>query len=223
MLDKEFYKLKDIAYIFKGYSTTKLKGNIENAINNRDKSNSNFDDFLNKEEVKILGWKQIKEYVKNHKVDDNCNVIEISRKYNKNINYMQKGDIIFPVILQKGDEIDVIYIDEEPEEKCIYNETVLVVRVTKANIDSKYIYIMCKESKSIQKGLLQLASSNSVIQRITKELISMILITSSTDAERKKIVEKYESLQLAEEKFREKINEVQTQLGDKSSVIWFKK
>ena len=33
MLDKEFYKLKDIAYIFKGYSTTKLKGNIENAIN----------------------------------------------------------------------------------------------------------------------------------------------------------------------------------------------
>ena len=216
MLDKELYRLKDIAYIFKGYSTTKLKGNIENAINNRDKSNSNFDDFLNKEEVKILGWKQIKEYVKNHKVDDNCNVIEISRKYNKNINYMQKGDIIFPIFSPK-DKLDIVYVDEDPEERYIYNETVLIVRVTDTNIDSKYIYIMCKKAKSIQDIFLQIKPENKIANlRFTKEQLALIRIAKLTDKERKRIIKEYDKLQLAEENFSKEINQLQAQILDQT-------
>lgn len=195
------YIIKDIAETFKGYSITKLNDSIEQVINNSDKTNSTFDDFKSYETLKILGWKDIKEYIKNKKVDDKCNSINIGRKYKKNIRYIQKGDLVFPVIFSK-DSFDIVYIDEEPEEKYIYNESVLVMRVTEPNIDSKYIYIMCANNRKVQNNLFQLNDrSKKVISRLTKEMLSELEIPILTEARRKRIIEEYNKLQIQQDKF----------------------
>lgn len=204
------YIIKDIAERFKGYSITKLNDSIEQIINNSDKTNSNFEDIKNYESVKILGWKDIKDYIKNHKIDDKCNSINVSRKYKKNINYMKKGDLVFPVIFSR-DNFDVVYIDEEPAEegKYIYNESVLVVRVTEPNIDSKYIYIMCANNKKIQDNLFKLKDdSKKIISRLTKEMLSALEIPKLTETKRKKIVDEYNKLQIQKDKFDKMIENI---------------
>lgn len=204
------YIIKDIAERFKGYSITKLNDSIEQIINNGDKTNSNFEDIKNYESVKILGWKDIKDYIKNHKIDDKCNSINVSRKYKKNINYMKKGDLVFPVIFSR-DNFDVVYIDEEPSEegKYIYNESVLVVRVTETNIDSKYIYIMCANNKKIQDNLFKLKDdSKKTISRLTKEMLSVLEIPKLTETKRKKIVDEYNKLQIQKDKFDKMIENI---------------
>lgn len=211
MINKKYYVLNDIADIFKGYSITKLKDSAEQLIDNKDKTNTNFQDFISSEKVKILGWKQIKDYLRNHKVDDNCNVINISRRYNKNIKYMQKGDIVFPV-LSSEENFDVLYIDEEPKEKYIYNESVLVVRTIDSNVDSKYLYIMFTTT-SIQKQLLQLTNQKkTVMSRLTKDLVSSIQIATITESERKQIVDEYTKLHSDMNNFIDKINTIQNQI-----------
>ena len=211
MLDKNNYIVDDIADIFKGYSTTKLKENIESIINNKDKTNTNFQDFVTSEEVKVLGWKQIKEYVRNHKIDDNCKIISVNRRYNKNIKYMQKGDIVLPV-LSSNDSFEVLYIEEEPEENCIYNESVFVIRVTESSIDSKYVYIMCT-TKAVQDKILQLLEKEKrVMLRITKEALSSIKIAKLTESERKQIVDDYTKLHNSINDFNNKINNIQNNI-----------
>ena len=211
MLDKNNYIVDDIADIFKGYSTTKLKENIESIINNKDKTNTNFQDFITSEEVKVLGWKQIKEYVKNHKIDDNCNIISVNRRYNKDIKHMQKGDIVLSVLPSK-DSFEILYIEEEPEENCIYNESVFVIRVTESSIDSKYVYIMCT-TKAVQDKILQLPEKEKrVMLRITKEALSSIKIAKLTESERKQIVDDYTKLHNSINDFNNKINNIQNNI-----------
>lgn len=202
------YMIKEIAETFKGYSITKINDSIEQVVNNSNKTNSNFDDFKNYETVKIWGWKDIKDYFKNKKVDEKCNCINISRKYKKNIRYVQKGDLVFPVIFSK-DSFDIIYIDEEPEEKYIYNESVLVIRVTKPNIDSKYIYIMCANNRKVQNSLFQLNDRNKkVISRLTKEILSKLEIPRLTEVKRKKIIGEYNKLKIQQNKFNNMIENI---------------
>lgn len=206
---QEYLVLKDIADIFKGYSITKLNESISAVIDNSDKTDSGLEDFVISEKVKVLGWKQIRNYDKTHLVKDECNVIDIGRKYNKNIQYMRKGDIVFPVFPSK-DCIEMVYIEDEPEEKYIYNESVIVIRATDQSIDSKYIYIMCK-SDAIQDKLLNLTgNTKTVMSRLTKEILSSIKIIKLTDIERKQIVDEYTNLLELQEKFNQKINQRQS-------------
>lgn len=219
MINKRYFVLdNDIADIFKGHSKSRLNYGIEKAINNSEEFNCNINQFIEHEQIKILGWKQIKEYA-NNKLDDKCDTINISAKYSSAIKYMQKGDIVFPVATSR-DNIEIVYIEDEPSEKYIYDETVWVVRIINQDIESKYVYIMCL-SDPIQKGLIELKEqSERVITKLTKEIISSIHIKKVSIEEQQQIITKYNMIQQDLINFHNKINNVQTSNADLSAKIW---
>lgn len=192
--NNKYWLAKDILDIFKGYTEVKLNAGIENVINNSELTNSSFEDFVKYDDVKILGWKQLKAYNKTHIVDDNCNRIKISRRYNKSIRYMQKGDILCPVLPSK--DMDILYISEEPEdeEKCIYNDSVICIRLSKPEINNKYIYIMLQ-------SILQKESNIASTKRLTIEMLSNIKIAKLSTDEMQKIVDEYTKIQEETKKF----------------------
>lgn len=226
MTSKEYYVLNDIANIFKGYSTTKLNNPSKQLKENPSKEREEFETVI-EEDVKVLGWKQIKEYVKTKKIDDSSNIIKMNRKYNKDINYIQKGDIVLPAIPSK-DFIDIVYIDEEPPQKCIYNASVIVIRVTQADIDSMYIYMMLKEARPIQNGLLKTLSGEllpvhrKITSQLTKDILARIYIAKPNEVKRKKLLDKYLEAQKMMEDVKSTINDIQIDKEAKSSVVWFK-
>lgn len=212
-----------VADIFKGHSKTRLRNGISNIINNNELSNLNFNDIKNKETLKIFGWKQLKDYQKKGKVE-NYDTIDVIKKYtdSKSIKYMQEGDIIIPVSTQK-DTIDIIYIKDTPEERVVYDETVWVIRIIDENIDSFFVYIMLL-SQSIQNGLIRLKeSSDSVITKMTKEILSSVQIINIELQEQLKIVKEYNKLQNSIINFENKIEELQNSKTDKSVRNWTKK
>ena len=143
---------------------------------------------------------------------------------------MKKGDIVFPVISALED-IEILYIEKEPEEMYLYDETVLVMRVTGTEIDKKFTYIMLN-SEPIRNGIIKMKwevanrnrsklKSNRVIPRLTIGLLSAIKIVNLTEQEKFEIVREYEDLHKAKDDFTKKINKIQTQDKNKSAVIWF--
>ena len=223
-MKKNYLPLNDsVADIFKGHSKTRLRNGISNVINNNELSNLNFNDIKNKETIKIFGWKQLKDYQNKGKVE-NYDTIDVIKEYSdiKSIKYMQKGDIIIPVSSQK-DTIDIIYIKDTPKERVIYDETVWVIRIIDKNIDSFFVYIMLLSS-SIQKGLVKLKeSSDSVITKMTKEILSSVQIINIELQEQLKIVKEYNKLQNSIKNFENKIDELQNSKTDKSVRNWTKK
>lgn len=218
MADNKNYLDRNSYNIFKGYSETKLNTMISKA------------DEKDTQEIKLTGWKEIKSYTNGNDIKDICRSVKFYQKYNKEIKCMQKGDIIFPIISSLED-IEILYIEDEPDEMYLYDETVIVMRVTDPTIDSKYIYIMLN-SEPIKNGLIKMKweianrnrgklKSNRVIPRLTVELLSHIMIVKLTEDERREIVNEYEHLIKKKNDFTKKLTKLQTQDKDKSAVIWF--
>lgn len=224
MKNNYFTLNSSIADIFKGHSKTRLRNGSSNIISNNELENLDFSEIKNKDTLKIFGWKQVKEYIDNGTVN-NCDTIDVIKKYknSKSIKYMQKGDIVIPVSSQK-DTIDIIYIENSPQERIIYDETVWVIRIIDDNIDSYYIYIMLLSSP-IQNGLIKLKEENSnrVITKMTKEILSSVSIINIEYQEQLKIVKEYIKLQNNKKNFKNKIDELQISKADKSARIWTKK
>lgn len=214
---KEYYILKDIADIFQGYTRVTL----------RNKQNTS--ELGDGQELKVINWQNIKEYLKGNNIDNSCETVKFYQSYAKEIKYMQKGDIVFQ--LKSGiDNNEIIYIDKKPENKYIYDNTVLVARITDISIDSLYIYIMC-QSFPIQKGLRQIKYHSTldkygkfqsdVVPRLSKGILLNMMIRKLPEQERKNIVTEYIKLHKAQEDFSNKITKLQTQDKNKSAVIWF--
>lgn len=199
MSNNKYWLAKDILEIFKGYTEVKLSDGIRNVINNSELTNSGIEDFVKYDDVRILGWKQLKEYNKTHIIDDNCSRIKISRKYNKSIRYMQKGDILCPVIPSK--DMDILYISEESEEKCIYNDSIICIRPAKPEIDNKYISIMLQ-------SILQKEGNITSTKRLTIEMLSNIKIAKLSAVEMQKIVDEYTKIQEETKKFISTLNKL---------------
>lgn len=217
MIQDKYYLTRNS--LFKGYSETKINNMISKA------------DDLNTQKVKIAGWKEIKSYTNGNNIKNICRTIKFYQKYDKEIKCMKKGDIVFPVISPLED-IEILYIEDEPDEMYLYDETVIVMRVTDPTIDSKYIYIMLN-SEPIKNGLIKMKweianrnrgklKSNRVIPRLTIDLLlSNIMIVKLTEDERRKIVNEYEHLINIQNDFTKKLTKLQTQDKDKSGVVWF--
>ena len=218
MVGDKYYLPRDTYNVFKGYSQTKLNDMLSKA------------DAENTQDIKMLGWQEIKAYTTGNDLQDICKTVKFYQKYNKEIKCMHKGDIVFPVI-SALDDIEILYIEDEPEEMYLYDETVIVMRVTDPTIDSKYIYIMLN-SEPIKNGLIKMKweianrnrgklKSNRVIPRLTVELLSHIMIVKLTEDERREIVDEYEHLIKIQSDFTKKLTKLQTQDRDKSAVVWF--
>ena len=201
-----YYRCGNIAEIYKGksyYITNKMMKNDDST------------------EVQLLNWKHIKEMVNEKKITSPFRSVRIIENQKNQNHYLEKGDIVFPVFPSK-EKVEVIYIEDKPKEKYLFDESVLVMRITDTDIDARYIYIMLN-SIPIQKALIKLISekrTKTCMARLTKEILSLILIVKMTKEKRKKIIEEYTRLKDAQDEFSKTLIKEQTIDKDKSAVIW---
>lgn len=213
MPNKKEYLLKDIANIFKGYSTVKVQEFLDKMIKFYNATEKDADYIRDGEKVKVLGWKDIRQYSMDYSIDDESNTINIGRLYNKNIRYIEKGDIVLPIIYSK-DNFKPIYIDKQPSEKCIYNDSVLVIRIDDKHISSEYIYwLLC--SNYFTKYIEEISTTQTTIKRITKSGIENMSIPILDDETINKIRYWYKQVKSAEYGLKHSIDEFNNEI-DKS-------
>lgn len=121
----------------------------------------------------------------------------------------KNGDIIFPISYRKND-LKVLYIEEEPSEKIVYNASAIVLRVDESIVESKYIYTMLRISKNIQKNIEYLCENKSEKQaRITAQIINMIYVPKLDKTRRTKVIQEYTELENASKKFKTELNNIE--------------
>lgn len=214
MVQNKYISLRN--KLFKGHSRVLLKF-LASKVNDGDTK-----------EIKIARYKDVKSFANGNDIADVCDTIKVGKNYN--IRCIKKNDIVFPII-SALDDIEILYIKEEPQELYLYDETSIVLRNTDTDIDSMYLYLMLnstpiKNALINQKWLIANSNrgklkSNRIIPRLTVDLLSHIMIVKLTEDEQREIVAEYNRLNKAQDDFNSKLTKLQTQDKDKSAVIWF--
>lgn len=216
---KSYYTLNNIANIFPGYTRQVLRK--KQTTDNKESKQLN-----------IVNFQNVRDYSKGINIDDKCEVVNFKQEYSKEIKYMEKGDIIMPI--KSGlENSEIIYIDKEPEEKYIYDSTILVIRVTDINVDSRYVYIMMSKSEPIQNGLKKAKYHSSldkkgkfqstVVPRLSKGILSNILIRQLPKKKMEEVVNEYIRIKNAQQDFLKKISEMQVDEESRASIWWITK
>ena len=170
------YKIDSIANISKGYpiciSTKEL---------NKEIHTSKF--------IKMLNARNIRELIDGNKVA--YAKVEFNQKYNKEIQYVEKNDIVIMSATGTKDKFNILYIDKEPDDKYCYSNSMYVLRVKDEEIISpKYLYIQLLTNK-IQEKLISLAKGNQILH-ITKIDLLNIEIQIPDKKEMLKICNNYD-------------------------------
>lgn len=166
--------------IFKGYPSQRIQ------------QPDNMEDY---EKIKIAGFSHIKNMIKTNNTDEiPYNYFRLGTKHKKNYCYVKQNDIILPV-LAATNNLSILYVENELNEKILYNATVLVIR-TDDSLISKYIYIMLN-SDIIQQSISKLAyrEKAAISYRMSVDIIKSIKIPMIDEDRIKKIVSDYDKLQ----------------------------
>lgn len=167
-------------FLFKGFPPSRLK------------RPENIEDY---EQVKIAGIGHIKNMIETNETSEiPSNYFRLEKKHKKDYCYIQQGDIVIPA-LAATNNLSILYVENEPDEKILYNATVFVIRPLDTSI-AKYLYIMLK-SEHIHQSILKLAyRENAVISyRMTLDVIKSLKIPMLDKKQRDKIVDEYDQVQ----------------------------
>ena len=159
--------------------------------------NKNNIEKTNKSVAKILNLKNVRELVEGQEIEYSLTTFE--QKYQKNILYVQKKDIVIPVAVGTGG-FNIMYIENEPKERYIYNNSCLVLRIKEDIISSKFVYLQLMTNK-VQKKLLSNAKGT-IIKHITKKDILSIEIPDLETEKIKEICRKYDNIKNKERKLK---------------------
>ncbi len=175
--------------IFKGYPPQRIQ------------QPDNMEDY---EKIKIAGFGHIKHMIKTNNTDEiSYSYFRLGTKHKKNYCYVKQNDIILPV-LAATNNLSMLYVENEPDEKILYNATVLVIR-TEDSLISKYLYIMLN-SDIIQQSISKLAyrEKAAISYRMSIDIIKSIKIPMMNKDKMKKIVNDYDKLQRQKVEIQEK-------------------
>lgn len=208
---QRYYIFRNDLITFKGYPVSRISLSEEMTKQK----------VLGYDIVKVAGWKNIKNYQRNHSISGNCDTIKIAHSSHPNPNFLKKNDIILSVNQQDKDCIAMTYIDTEPPKNIILNETAVVARAKgNSDVDMDYIYIML-QTAPIQNALLKLINAkDKATPKLSTEMLKMIHIIKLTEEERTKIVEEHRRIQEETIRFQNTIDNLQTTDKDKSGMIW---
>ena len=157
--------------------------------------NKNKIEKTNKSVAKILNLKNVRELVEGQEIKYSLTAFE--QKYQKDILYVQKKDIVIPVAVGTGG-FNIMYIDNEPNERYIYNNSCFVLRIREDIISSKFVYLQLMTNK-IQEKLLSNAKGT-IIKHITKKDILSIEIPDLEKDKIKEISRRYDNIKNRENK-----------------------
>lgn len=211
-ISQRYYIFRNDLITFKGYPVSRVSLSEEEMAKQK---------VLGYDIVKVAGWKNIKNYQRNHTISGNCDTIKIAHSSHPNPNFIKKNDIILSVNQQDKDCIAMTYIDTEPPKNIILNETAIVVRAKEnSDVDMDYIYIML-QTAPIQNALLKLINDKGkATPKLSKEMLNMIHIIKLTEEERTKIIEEHRRIQEETIRFQNTIDKLQTTDENKMGMIW---
>ena len=116
-----------------------------------------------------------------------CIKQDLSKKY-KDYS-IQNGDIVIPVFPGK-DQLDIIFMENIQAEDCVYNDSNLIIRVTRDKIIPKYLYTILNSS-SIKDKILKLCTKNTRQARITVAMLEQLSIPVVSLEEQEEIINRY--------------------------------
>lgn len=152
----------------------------------------NIEDY---EQIKIAGFGHIKQMIESGNTDDiPAHYFKLETKHKKNYCYIQQYDIVIPTLVATN-KLPILYIENAPEEKIIYNATVFAIRLND-EILSKYLYIMLN-TKNIQNNIAKLAYREQAVisYRMTIDIIKKIKIPILNTNQINKIINEYEQIE----------------------------
>lgn len=186
------YILKNTG-VFKGYSVFWLEKHIDNKSLYKD------------ETIYILNFKQITNYIATRTIPDSCLTVRVNHAFAGSLKSMKKGDIVLSVV-GRIDKIEALYVDFEPEEYIIYDDTSIIIRNENTDYNSEFIYMMFSRT-SIKNKLLQqrnLKKRKNAMPRLTIKILTDLEIPIPDEAEMKELLRIHHRLQEEEKKLVER-------------------
>lgn len=182
----EYMKVKKLAETIKGLQVgTKTNFSILKSTSNLVENDKNYN------RIKLLNYKMIKMLAidKDMKYLEHIQCVEqdLSKKY-KDYS-VQNGDIVIPVFPSK-EQLDIVYVENVNADKCVYNDSNLIIRVLSNKLKPEYLYIVLN-SKSIKNKILKLSSKNSRQARITATMLEELDIPIVDIEQQEKIIKTY--------------------------------
>lgn len=182
----KFGKIKELAETIKGLQVdTKTNFSVLKSVSDLTETNKNYN------RIKLLNYKMIKmlaiEKDMKHLEHVQCVEQDLSKKY-KDYS-IQNGDIVIPVFPSK-EQLDIVYIDNVEADKCVYNDSNLIIRASRNEIKPEYLYIVLN-SKSIKDKILKLCSKNSRQARITATMLEDLEIPIVDIKQQEEIIKTY--------------------------------
>lgn len=186
MSNIKYCKVIELAETIKGLQVeTKTNFSVLKSASDLTETNKNYN------RIKLLNYKMIKMLAveKDMKYLEHIQCVEqdLSKKY-KDYS-IQNGDIVIPVFPNK-EQLDIVYIDNVEADKCVYNDSNLIIRVSSSEIKSEYLYIVLN-SKSIKNKILKLSSQNSRQARITATMLEDLDIPIVDIKQQEEIIKTY--------------------------------
>lgn len=157
--------------------------------------------------LSILDIQNLDENKEQHK--RYCNKYEIEKKIKKNDCYAEKNDIIFSLAPRTYSK-NIYYIEKEPNEKMVYNDTIFVFRATDSNISSDYIY-MTLSSDFFSKYIATRAGGRGIIRnRLNIDEILDISIPILVKEQREFLTQNFYELRHQQELMRQRLDDITT-------------
>lgn len=162
------------------------------------------------EKLKILRYSNIKNFITTGNTDDvDFSNLDLSRRY-KDCE-VHKGDIAVPLIA-RSDKGSVLYIEKEPLQKCIYHETMLVVRISNENINNRYIALVLD---NLCQEWFKIPTTGTLPFRITVSHLAKSIIPLPNKEVQDEIANNYTK---AIQQIEEVENKIQRLLGEEADV-----
>ena len=182
----EYMKVKELAETIKGLQVdTKTNFSILKSASNLVENDNNYN------RIKLLNYKMIKMLAieKDMKYLEHIQCVEqdLSKKY-KDYS-IQNGDIVIPVFPNK-EQLDIIYVENVNADKCVYNDSNLIIRVVSDKINPQYLYTILN-SKTIKDKILKLCNKNTRQARITATILEDLDIPILSIEQQEEIVKSY--------------------------------
>lgn len=148
--------------------------------------NSRNENLQKFEKVKILKYINVRNLVTLGNTDDvDYSDLDLSKKY-KDCD-IQQGDIIVPLLARK-EKGSALYIEKEPAEKCIYNESNLIIRINNNNINNRYISLVLD---NLYQKWFNIPTAGAFPFRVTVRHLEKAIIPLPDISVQNEIVDKY--------------------------------
>ena len=172
---------------------------------------SNKNNYFDEEnDIRLLSIADIQNAYENKEIHKRyCKKSDVEKKNKKNDCYSEKNDIIFSLAPRTFSK-NIYYIEEEPDEKMVYNDTIFVFRATDKIINSDYIY-MNLSSDFFSKYIATRARGRGTVRnRLNIDEILDISIPILVKDQRELLIKEFYELRHKQKLMKQKLNDITT-------------